>query len=343
MNVPENILIIDDDHYVRDSLVRILKTAGFETIESSSVDQAIKFLETEFIGLTIMDVTLPDKSGFDLLDHVRKTYPTIDTILISTYGDFETATTAMEKGAYDFIAKPFHAYNVLMAVRRAMEKRSLILKTRDLQDSLDKKIKEQFVDSRLRSEEKLQLLNNMILSFVHALEAKDKYTEGHSRRVADTALMVAQRLSLSTREQEEIHLAGLFHDIGKIGIQESVLYKEGKLTAEEYEIIKTHVVIGVKILGQIPQFNRITHIIRAHHEFFDGTGYPDGIQGPHVPVGGRILSICDAYDAMTSDRPYRKKLAIDQASGILLRNRGTQFDPKLVPVFLRCMGYGMAS
>ena len=339
----ECILVVDDDQYVRSSLISILKTADFEVMESDTVEKSIACLETEFVGLIILDIKLPGRSGFDLLDHVRENYPTIETILVSAYADFEMATTAMEKGAYDFIAKPFHAYNVLMAVRRAMEKRNLLLQSRDLQGNLEKKIKEQALAVRIHGEEKIQLLNNMIMSFVHTLEAKDKYTEGHSRRVADNALLIAQRLGLSPREQEDIHLAGLFHDIGKIGIQESVLNKDGKLTAEEYDTIKTHVMIGVKILGQIPQFNRITRMVRAHHEFFDGTGYPDGVQGMQIPIGGRILSICDAYDAMTSDRPYRKKLSMDQAASILIRNRGTQFDHKLVGVWLRCIGYEQAS
>ncbi|MCZ7584032.1 MAG: HD-GYP domain-containing protein [Deltaproteobacteria bacterium] len=200
-------------------------------------------------------------------------------------------------------------------------------------------MKEQAISLRLRNEEKLQLLNNMILSFVTTLEAKDKYTEGHSRRVADTAVQTAQRMGWSAREQEELHLAGLFHDIGKIGIKESVLNKAGKLTPEEYEIIKTHVTIGVRILSQIPQFGRIARIVRGHHEFYDGSGYPDGLVGEAIPVGGRILAVCDAYDAMTSSRPYRAALSVEQAASILSRNRGTQFDTKIVDAFLRSIGH----
>ena len=161
--------------------------------------------------------------------------------------------------------------------------------------------------------------------------------------MGETALVVAEKIGLSRREQEEIHLAGLFHDIGKIGVREGILNKEGKLTPEEYEVIKQHVVIGVKILSQIPQFKRITPVVRSHHEFFDGNGYPDGLSGEDIPVGGRILAVCDAFDAMISRRPYRNKLNTMQAAAILYRNRGTQFDPRMVDIFLRSFGYEKAS
>ncbi len=337
------ILIVDEDPYVRDTLVNILEGAGYGTFESECFVDAVRHLRTEFIDLVLVNIRLPDKSGFDLLDHVKKKHSGVDTILLSAFSDVDSAAQAIGKGAYDYISKPFHAFDILMAVNRAQEKRRLIIQNKDFLDNLEKKVREQALSLRLRGEEKLQLLNNMILSFVTTLEAKDKYTEGHSRRVAETALVLADRVGMSPREQEEIRLAGIFHDMGKIGIREGVLNKKGKLNAEEYEVIKQHVMIGVKILSQIPQFKAITPVVRSHHEFFDGNGYPDGIVGEKIPLGGRILAVCDAFDAMTSGRPYRNKLTTLQAAGILHRNRGTQFDPQMVDIFLRSFGYEKAS
>lgn len=338
----EKILIVDDDSYVRGSLVKILQSAGYQTLEAADAQSATALIDTEFIGLGVIDIKIPGMSGLDLMAYLHGRHADVDTILVTAYSDIDTATTAIKMGAYDIIQKPFHAYSVLMSVRRAMEKRSLVLANQDFQGDLERKIKEQMISMRLRNQEKHQLINNTINSLVQTLEAKDKYTEGHSRRVAEMAIAIAKRMGYDHREREEIHLAGLFHDIGKIGIRETVLHKMGKLTSEEYETIKTHVIIGVKILDQIPQFKKITKIIRHHHEFYNGTGYPDQLAGENIPLGGRILAISDAYDAMTTDRPYRKALSIDQACAIILRAQERQFDPKLVNVILRIVGFEAA-
>lgn len=338
MKFREKVLVVDHDSTVRESLVSLLESQEIAVTPARDAAEAMSILDTEFIALVIIDTHLPKTGGFALMDYVQASHPGVDCVVTTAYNDFEIAQKAMEKGAYDFVVKPFHSYSMLMSVQRAMEKRRLALENREFQTNLEKKMKEQLLSLRLRNEEKQNLINNTINSLVHTLEAKDKYTEGHSRRVADTALAVAKRLGLSPRDQEELHLAGLFHDIGKIGVRESVLHKEGKLTPEEYEIIKEHVVIGVKILEQIPQFRRISMIVRHHHEFYDGSGYPDGLAGADIPLGGRILAVCDAYDAMTSDRPYRRALSDEDACRIIIRNAGRQFDPDLVDVFLRAIG-----
>lgn len=343
MDQREKILVADGDPTIRELLVQLLEGDKQAVVAARDGQDAMNILETEFVGLAIIDTHLPRLPVFGLIDYIQATHADLECIVISAFPDLDTAQKAMEKGVFDFVSKPFHSYDILMSVRRAMEKRKLAVENREFQVNLEKKMKEQLLSMRLRNEEKQNLINNTINSLVHTLEAKDKYTEGHSRRVADTALAVAKRLGLNARDQEELHLAGLFHDIGKIGIQESVLHKEGRLTAEEYDIIKEHVVIGVKILEQIPQFHRITKIVRHHHEFFDGNGYPDGLAGADIPIGGRILAICDAYDAMTSDRPYRRALSDADACRILSRNAGRQFDPDIVEIFLRVVGYEEAA
>jgi putative nucleotidyltransferase with HDIG domain len=253
--------------------------------------------------------------------------------------DIDNVRRLIDGGAYDIIPKPVHAYDLLLAVKRALEKRHLQVHNRELQTSMDKKIKERMLSLRLHTQEKQQLLISTIRSLVSTLEAKDKYTEGHSRRVADNSLTMAESLGLGAAEVEELHLAGLFHDIGKIGISENVLNKPGQLTKEEFDLIKNHPLISQKIVEHVPHFKRISHIVRHHHEFFDGSGYPDGLKGPDIPIGARIMSLCDAYDAMTSDRSYRPALAEERAIRIIERNAGSQFDPELVKLFLKLHGH----
>jgi len=334
-----NVLIVNDEKNILESLKSILGVDGCVPFEAYTTEQAIRVLDTENIDLVISDVNINGTSGLGLLSYVNNAEFGSDVILLSTSTDTDLANKAVQNGVYDFIYKPFHAFDLLLSVRRALEKRKLSLRSRELQMNMEKKIKEQTLSLHLRNQEKQQLLISTIRSLVSALEAKDKYTEGHSRRVAANAVAMAQMMGFSAADCEEISLAGLFHDIGKIGITEAVLNKKGQLTAEEYELIKTHPLISQKIVEQIPQFKRISRIVRHHHEFFDGSGYPDNISGTKIPIGSRIMTVCDAYDAMTSDRSYRTALEETRALYIIKRNAGTQFDPDIVEVFLRMKGF----
>jgi len=339
MREAQKILIVDDERHIIDSLKNILSSAGYEVIEAYTSEQALQLLDNENVDLLITDVHLDGTDCFGLLDYVKAGAFGIDTIILTASTDLETIRRVMREGVYDLINKPFHAYDLLISVKRALEKRKLMNSSRELQQNMEKKIKEQTLSLRLRNAEKQQLLISTIRSLVSALEAKDKYTEGHSRRVADNALLMSQTLGFSTADCEEVHLAGLLHDIGKIGITETVLNKKGQLTTEEYDLIKTHPLISQKIVEQIPQFKRISKMVRHHHEFWDGSGYPDGLTSSKIPIGSRIMTICDAYDAMTSDRSYRAALTETRALNIIQRNAGSQFDPDLVEIFLRMKGF----
>jgi len=334
MPFEETILIVNEDPLVIETINRILESDGYKTKTSKNVEEAIARLDVEDIGLCIIDMKLSKMDGIDFMRYLKKNRYDFDCIVISSYDDFETAHKLLEEGAYDFITHPFHAYDILMAVRRAVEKRQFIIQTRYYQRSMDQQVKERTTAAKIRTQEKHQLLINTIKSLVQTLEAKDKYTEGHSRRVADDAASVAQLIGLLPKDQEEVHLAGLLHDLGKIGIQEAILNKQGLLTEDEYEKIKEHPLISERILDPIPQLKSVATMIRHHHEFYDGSGYPDRLAGVAIPIGARILTICDAYDAMTSDRPYRKPLTKSRAFEIMRRNMGIQFDPEIAPVFM---------
>ena len=342
MNVSGKILVVEPEKYLRDSLKNILSSSGYKVIDAPGAQRAQDVLETEPVALVISELELDDKSGMQLFDFIKSSFPNLDVILLADNMQLDMALQLVDRGVYDFISKPFHTYDIILAVKRAFEKRRLIIESKDFQHLLEKKIKEQTLSLRLRNQEKQQLIINTIKSLVQTLEAKDKYTEGHSRRVAENSLMIAQSLGMDYKEQEEVHLAGLLHDIGKIGIKESILNKQGQLTEAEYTLIKTHPLISQRILEPIPQFKRVVQIIRHHHEFYDGSGYPDGLRNSDIPLGARILTISDAYDAMTSDRSYRAALPETKALDILSRNSGSQFDPELVKVFFRAKGIKFA-
>jgi len=234
----------------------------------------------------------------------------------------------VRQGAYDYVTKPFNLGEVTLSVERALEKRRLELEIRDYQLHLEQKVEEQAQKIRTA-------FLNAITSLAYALEAKDKYTSGHSQRVAGISVAIAAELGLSKTEIEKIRLAGLIHDIGKIGVREAVLNKPGKVSAKEYQHILSHSDIGEHILTPIVEDEAILKAVRHHHERYDGRGYPDGLSGEQIPLGARILAVADAYDAMKSERPYRGAMSVETACAEIERGKGTQFDPEVVDAFLR--------
>jgi putative nucleotidyltransferase with HDIG domain len=176
-----------------------------------------------------------------------------------------------------------------------------------------------------------------VRGFALAVEAKDRYTHGHSENVMKYTVMLARKLGLSEQEIDQIKYAGLLHDIGKIGVSESILNKPGRLTDDEFGEIKKHPDLGARIISDVPFLKSLVPLIRHHHEFFNGKGYPDGIAGEEIPFGARILGIADAYEAMTSNRPYRKALEQNVAMGILTEEKGKQFDPNIVDAFIQLL------
>jgi putative two-component system response regulator len=234
----------------------------------------------------------------------------------------------MKMGACDYIIKPVSLSELPVRVRRALDRRRLILENKEYQLHLEDKVKEQ-------TEKIHNAFLNSITSLAFALEARDKYTSGHSQRVSKIAMLVCRRLGLTREYTERVTLAGLVHDIGKIGIKESILMKKDRLSDDEYTHIKAHSVIGEHILRPAIDDEEILGIVRHHHERYNGTGYPDGLAGKNIPLGARILAVADIYDAMTSDRPYRQALQPRVAIAELKEQSGVAFDPRVVDAFFR--------
>jgi len=325
----DSVLVIDDEEAIRRLLCRVLSENDYQCHEAKNAEEAMIKLACETIGLVILDIKMPGKSGIDILPEIKKTFPEISIIMATATSDIKTAIQCMKSGAYDYISKPFNSEEILFSVKRAFEKRKLEIEIREYRQHLEEKVVEQA--GRIRAS-----FINTIRALVYALEAKDIYTSGHSQRVADISAAIARELHLPKESIDKVVLAALVHDIGKIGVGESILQKTEKLTHEEYLQVQKHPEIGERIMGPVADDVEILQYIRHHHGSFDGNGYPDKLRGYQLPLGARILAVADSYEAMTSERPYRQARSDEDACAELIRCKDTQFDPEVVEAFLRC-------
>jgi len=324
----KTILIVDDEEVIRRLLHQKLSGEGYHCEEAGSAEQALDRLRSNTIELVILDIKMPGKSGIELLPEIEAGYPDTAVIMATAITDTSTAIQCMKQGAYDYLTKPFDLDEVILSVVRALEKRRLELENRDYRQHLEQKVEEQA--QKIRAS-----FFSAITALAYALEAKDKYTSGHSQRVTEISVAIAKELGMPRNSIEKIRLAGLIHDIGKIGVKESVLNKPGKLTDEEYQHIKSHCDVGERILTPIVEDEEILKAVRHHHERYDGRGYPDGLSDEQIPLGARILAVADTYDALTSERPYREAMSTETAFAEIERGKGTQFDPEVTNAFLR--------
>ena len=329
------VLIVDDDPAIRKVLGIGLESGGFSTITADSADSAIKILSEgiEPPGCIVLDVKMPGRSGLDILPIIRSGYPLIPVVMLTAHSDLDTGLEAMRRGAFDFAVKPIRRIELIQVLNRALEYQRILVENerladenREYQRSLEDKVKER--TEELSEAYRRLLSTNMetVRVLAETIEAKDRYTRGHCNRVRVISRSIAERAGLPAEKTEIIEYGALLHDIGKIGIPESLLLKDGTLSREEQTIFRQHTVIGWKILGSVDFFRRCLDIVRSHHERFDGMGYPDGIMGRELDEGVRIVTIADAFDAMTSDRPYRRAMPIESALGELEKMAGLQFD-----------------
>jgi response regulator RpfG family c-di-GMP phosphodiesterase len=323
-------LVVDDEPRLRQALVRVLEKDGYLCHEAGSGLEALEVLQENSVSLVLSDLRMPGMDGVQLLKAVRQRYPDIAMVMISAVDDVDTAVNCLADGAMDYLPKPCHLEEVRHRLRQALEKRKLIMEAREYKDTLERRVAEQ--SRRLES-----LFFTSIQSLADALEAKDRYTRGHSGRVSYYASLIAKNLALPADDVWQVALGGHVHDIGKIGVREQVLNKPGRLTDEEYEHIMTHPMVGWRILAPLLQDTpKALNIVRWHHERIDGRGGPDRLAGEHIPLEARICAVADAFDAMTSRRPYRPGfwLPLETAIKELRTHSGTQWDAQVTDSFL---------
>lgn len=309
------LLIVDDEE---DNLALLYRTlrSKYEVVKAKSAIEALEILKTETFDCILSDHKMPIMDGVEFLKRVYDIQPNTMRLLVTAYSDVKILIDAINYAKiYRYIKKPYNPEELLMVVESALETYRLKMENEKL--ILDLK----------------DLFSGTIKAIIEALDAKDSFTLGRSKRVAYYALKMVNKLALSPEEVSRIELAGLLHDIGMIGVAEDILNKTQALTPEEYNQIKLHVAYGVKILEDIKQLSEVIDIIRYHHEYYDGNGYPNGLKGDEIPLGARIIAIADAFDAMVSNRAYRKGKTPQEALAILEQCAGRQFDPDLVEIF----------
>ena len=323
------ILVVDDDATNLKIASHILSKEKMNVSCLKSGEDAIKFLEDNRPDLILLDIHMPGMDGFETISAIKANEATADipVIFLTADDDNKAETRALKAGAMDFIKKPFVPEVLLLRVRHTIE---LVRLQTDL--SQEVAIKTQEVMAQHERLERMVMQTVKALS--DAIDAKDTYTNGHSARVADYSREIARRASFSQTIQDDIYTMGLLHDVGKIGIPNSIINKPSKLTDEEFDVIKNHPILGEKILKNITEFPKLLIGARWHHERYDGKGYPDGIAGEEIPMEARIIAIADSYDAMTSKRSYRDALPQAVVRDEVEKGKGTQFDPVFVEVML---------
>jgi putative two-component system response regulator len=326
MEKQEKILIVDDEMGIRRLLHHKLAKAGYTCEEAENAERALEKMAANTAELMILDIKMPGKSGVELLPEIKAKYPDTAVIMATAITEATNAINCMKQGADDYICKPFNLEEVVVSVEKSLEKRGLELEIRDYQEHLQQKVDEQTREIR-------RLFLGAIEALVFALEAKDKYTAGHSRRVTKIALAIAKELGLPKEELEDLRWGSLLHDVGKIAIDQAIQNKPGKLTPVEYEHIMLHTQIGAGIVKPVVN-DRVVEMIEHHHDRYDGSGLNQTIAGEDIPLGARIMAVADAFDAMTSDRPYRPTQPVEEALAEVKRCTDTQFDPLVVRAFI---------
>jgi putative nucleotidyltransferase with HDIG domain len=331
----ENILVVDDEEAIREVVSTMLESKGYHCTSVPNGRAAQEQVKRFTPDLVLSDMIMPEMDGIKLLEWMRQYDPEVPVIMVTAIHDISTALESIRRGAYDYILKPFEKDQLFLGVGRALEHRRLVTENRSYQRNLEQLVEErtaQYVDAIAQLE---QSYDDTLEALGSALDLKDAETEGHCQRVTAFCISIAKAMPVSIAYLPILARAAFLHDIGKMAIPDSILRKPGPLNDEEKQVMRKHCEIGYNMLIRIPFLRDAAEIVLAHQEFFDGTGYPRGLKGEDIPLGARIFTIADSMDAMISDRPYRKALPMSHARGEILRCSGTQFDPKVVEVFMR--------
>jgi putative nucleotidyltransferase with HDIG domain len=323
------VLVVDDNRELLEFVARQL-ASEYRVRIAERAEEARRIASGEAPAIVVSDVMMPGASGTDLLRDLRADprLAHVPVILVTAKADLQSKIENLEGGADDYLAKPFSVAELRARIRSLLEKRKLARELAEKNEYLAKLNFDLVLSKR-------QVFLESMEAFALAVEAKDPYTHGHSRRVSILAERVCRELGRSEAECEMVRIAGILHDVGKIGTPEAVLVKPGKLTSEEYEVFKRHAQMGYRIVSAVRELETVGRAILHHHERFDGGGYPQGLAGHDIPLLSRVLAVCDTYDAMTSNRPYRSGIAHRLAIEEMVRCSGSQLDPECVAAFLR--------
>ena len=325
----KRILVIDDEEAIRVALAKFLRSTGFEVQTAESSEVALDILAIERFHVLLCDVRMPGISGLDLVPRALALDPNVAILMLTAVNDAPTATEALLLGAVDYLMKPIELADLEQVIQRALHKRELGIEQRRVDTMIREEVAQRTIELQREREALRQLSVAVVQALIAVQEAKDAFMRGHGHRVSDLGASMAEFLELDAGVVEAVRVAGHLHDVGKIAIREEVLHKPGALTPEEFEHVKQHVRIGVEVLSPLEHLGVALDFIRDHHEHWDGGGYPRGTQGEDIAIGGRILCAADAYDSLTSRRPYREPIEPPAAIEFLQAHVGTLIDPRV--------------
>lgn len=317
-----NTILAVDDSATDLKVIQYLLQERYEVLLAISGKIALKYLEKRKPDLILLDLLMPDMDGREMIKRIRSQpeYENIPIIFLTADRQGRTEVECLRMGAYDFIPKPIVPEVLLSRISKALH-------LTGFQNEL-----------RRRLDEKTRELERLTVQSIHAIseiiDARDSYTKGHSVRVAEYSTWIAEQLGWGEHDKETLSQAALLHDVGKIGVPDKILLKRGKLNADEMVLMRQHSVIGHSVLKDITGLEQIAQATLYHHERYDGTGYPGGLKGEEIPEIARIIGLADAFDAMTSDRVYRKSLSEETIRREILKERGRQFDPVMTDAFM---------
>jgi putative two-component system response regulator len=340
------ILLVDDEAPVRRLLKRVLTRAGYECEEAGDSNEARQMIAGGDFALVLTDMNMPGDSGLELITGLLADYPDLAAIMVTGVDDTEMARVALETGAYGYVIKPFENNEILISVTNALRRRTLEIENRRHREKLEWMVKERTADLWSAVKELEQAQQDLKTSQAETIERlsiaaeyRDDETARHIHRMSRYCELLVRRTGGDDERAEFVRLAGIMHDVGKIGIPDYILLKPGKLTPEEYEIMQQHAEFGYRILAgsNSELLDLAATIALTHHEKIDGTGYPKGLSGDEIPVEGRVAAIADVFDALTTDRVYRKAFTLGESVGIMKEGRGSHFDAELLDAFLDAM------
>jgi putative nucleotidyltransferase with HDIG domain len=354
MRHAHTVLFVDDEVNILKALQRLLRSEHMNVLCASRAQEALELLDKQPCQVVVTDQRMPEMSGVDLLSQVRQRFPDIVRMMLTGYTEMDVAVDAINRGEiYRLITKPWNDDELRATIRQAFDHSDLKneikrlnqvtreqnFKLQDMNRNLEGKVRDRTKQVAEKHQELRTAYIQTIRALAEAVDAKDAYTRGHSERVGVYASKITREMGYQKEFIERVYIAGLLHDVGKIGVRDAVITKPERLTPEEYEEIKQHPSIGAKILEPVDFLADVAPCVRHHHEWYDGSdrGYPDRLCGDAIPLPSRIILVADTVEAMTSDRPYRQALPLDVVYTELTKYSGSQFDPACVSAFLRLL------
>ena len=337
-SLTQRVLVVDDEESIRRAIGKFLRTRGFEVVTAESGVEALDQLAQQSFVLMLCDVRMPGLTGVEVVPRALQLDGELAIMMLTAVNDAPTATEALAHGAMDYLMKPVELADLEQAIERALHKRALLIEQR----RVERMIREEVVQRTEELEREKDALRNLTVriaeTLINAMEVKDVYLRGHSQRVAELAASMAEQLGLSPDGVEQVRIAGRLHDVGKIGTREAILNKPGSLTPEEFAHVKEHVRIGMEILAPLKHLGEALVYVHDHHEHWDGGGYPRGLKGTDISIGGRILAAADAFDALTSKRAYREPMEPKDTIDFLKEHVGRLLDPDVFAALKSVVG-----